>query len=760
MVFAATAVTRGRGRALVTETGERTEVGTIARLTGDARPPATPLQRRLGRLSGVMVGLGLAITVVLTAGMLARDTALEEAFLVGVAVAVAAVPEGLAATVTIALAQGARAMAASGAIVRRLAAVETIGAATVIAADKTGTLTVNRLRIAGIAPSPGHSADQVVEAGVLASSAELLDGAGEPRVAGDPVDGAFVLAASTMGARDPRAHGGRRLVVEIPFDPMRKRQTAAYREADRFHIVVKGAPEMLLTRARLTDEERRRHADEAAAWAAEGLRVLAVAERWTDEVTDDEDKLDADLELVGLVGLHDPLRATAPGSIRRAREAGIKVAILTGDHPVTAAATAAALDLGDGDPVTGAALAAMEGDVLGDAVEARDVFARVTPTDKLRVVEALQARGHVVAVTGDGINDAPALRRADVGVAMGSSGTEAAREAADLVLTDDDFSTIVRAVHEGRRIDANVRKFVAFLLSANLGEVVLFGICVLGGLGAPMTVAQVLVVNLLTDGLPAIALSRDPASPDTMRATPRGRDGLFSSRFGVALASAGVGVGVVATCAYGLGRAFDPGAAQTMAFTTVAVAELALVFSLRSTDLPAWRCPRNATLGWSVLASAFVVALAVYVPSIAESLGTKALGGRQVAIVTGLALLPAVLFEAGKALRRIRRGADGGPIRGNPEARSGTPPMAGSETGAKIGEMTGRTTQSDTGFRAKPGDWVVVHRHTVGEHERNGLILEVLGTPGHERYRVRWDEEHESIFYPGPDSSIRREGSQ
>ena len=282
------------------------------------------------------------------------------------------------------------------------------------------------------------------------------------------------------------------------------------------------------------------------------------------------------------------------------------------------------------------------------------VFARVTPADKLRLVEALQAGGHVVAVTGDGINDTPALRRADVGVAMGSSGTEAAREAADLVLTDDDFSTIVRAIHEGRRIDENVRKFVAFLLSANLGEVVLFGIAVLGGLGAPMTVAQVLVVNLLTDGLPAIALSRDPASPDAMRRRPRAREGLFSPRFRLALVGTGAAVGLAATCAYAVGREVAPSAAQTMAFATIALSELALVFSLRSTFAPAWRGPRNAALGWSVLASAVVVALCLYVPRLGEPLGTTALDAPELAIVVVLALVPAALFEAAKALRRLR----------------------------------------------------------------------------------------------------------
>jgi Ca2+-transporting ATPase len=440
-------------------------------------------------------------------------------------------------------------------------------------------------------------------------------------------------------------------VLEIPFDPARARQTAVYREDERFRVVVKGAPERLFERSRLSAEMQRRYADRAASWAAEGLRVLAVGERLANELPGDENEIDADIELVGLVGLRDPLRSTAAESVRRARAAGVKVAMLTGDHPLTAASIARALDLGESMPVTGAELATMSNAELGNATATSDVFARVTPGDKLRIVETLQDAGHVVAVTGDGINDTPALRRADVGVAMGASGTEAAREAADIVLTDDDFSTIVRAIREGRRIDTNVRKFVAFLLSANLGEVVLFAVCVLGGLGVPMTVAQVLVVNLLTDGLPAIALSRDPTSPGTMRQPPRGRDRLFSLPFQLALLGAGAAVGLAATCAFVLGREVAPDTSQTMAFATIAIAELALVFSLRSTVDAAWRGPRNAALELSVLASVLIVVLALYVPSIASLLETTSLGVRELGIVAGLALVPMVLFEAGKAVR-------------------------------------------------------------------------------------------------------------
>ena len=294
--------------------------------------------------------------------------------------------------------------------------------------------------------------------------------------------------------------------------------------------------------------------------------------------------LEQDLRVVGLVALHDPLRATAAAAVAEARSAGLRVEMVTGDHPVTAAAIGRVLDLPEWA-----------------------IHARVTPAEKLRLVESLQADGEVVALTGDGVNDAPALRRADIGVAMGRSGTEAAREAADLVLTDDDFATIVVAIREGRAIADNIRKFVAFLLSANLGEVALFAIAVLAGLGVPMTVVQVLLVNILTDGLPAIALTRDPAAPDTMRRPPERGDRLFPPRAWGALGAVGVLVALAALAAFLIGRSGSDEEAQTMAFATVALAELALVFSLRSPIRAAWEAPRNMYLVGSVVLSAALV---------------------------------------------------------------------------------------------------------------------------------------------------------
>jgi Ca2+-transporting ATPase len=627
MVWAGTSVTRGRGAVLVTATGIETELGAVTALAREAKSPPTPLQRELAALARLMVVMGVAITAVLTAGMLLRGAELHEAFLVGVAVAVAAVPEGLSATTTIALALGARAMARAGAIVRRLVAIETLGETTVICTDKTGTLTENSLRLARALSGAEGDERTLLAGAVLSSTAELISGEEGPRIVGDPVEGALLLAAMESGIRPDELLAGRHKVLEVPFEPERRRMAVVYEESTGRCAFVKGAPEVVFSLAAETPSQELVAA--AAQWAAEGLRVLAVGERRLSGTVMPDD-VESGLSVLGLVALHDPLRPAAPAAIDAARDAGIRVCMLTGDHPETARTI---------------------GHVLG--LSTSDVFARVTPIEKLRLVEELQAAGEVVAVTGDGINDAPALRRADVGVAMGRSGTEAAREASGIVLTDDDFATVIAAVREGRRIADNIRKFVAFLLSANFGEVVLFTLAVLGGLGAPMTVVQVLTINVLTDGLPALALARDPASPETMRLGPR-RGGVLPPAMRPLLAAAGVLVGIVGLAAFLAGRAFGGGVAQTMAFATIGLAELTFVFTCRSVREPAWRVPSNRSLLAGVAASLVVLASTLYAPGLQDAFATVALSLEQVAVVAGLALAPFLTVEAGKAAIRLR----------------------------------------------------------------------------------------------------------
>ena len=623
MLYAGTGVTRGRGHALVCATGTATELGQIEALAAAAKPPPTPLQRRLAVLTRQMVVGGILLTVALAAAMALRGAPLHDAFLVGVAVAVAAVPEGLAATVTAALALGARSLARRGAIVRRLDAIVTLGETTVICTDKTGTLTENQIRVAAVRPVAGEDEQRLLEAAVLASAARASD---DGQVLGDPVETALLLAAMERGLSPSELLTARTIVHELPFDSDRKRMTVVYTDARGRRAFSKGAPEVVAASAAVADPDLLAL---AAAWASEGFRVLAVATGALGPAAPLDDTVEDGLELLGLIALHDPLRPGAGAAIDEARRAGIAVRMLTGDHPATARTIGHALGLA-----------------------ATDVLARATPASKLALVEELQAQGEVVAVTGDGVNDAPALRRADVGVAMGRSGTEAAREAAAIVLTDDDFATIIAAIREGRRIGDNIRKFVAFLLSANLGEVLVFTVAIAAGLGAPLAVVHVLLVNLVTDGLPALALGQDPASAETMRSGPRRSTRLFDRRLWLALGLVGLLVGCATFAAFAAGRALDGDAAQTMAYATLALSELALAFGIRSASVAAWRLPVNRWVVASTLGAAIFVAASIYLPAAHEPFATVDLGDWQALIVVALALLPLAVVELLKALRR------------------------------------------------------------------------------------------------------------
>ena len=615
MIFGGTGATRGHAVAVVTATGAESEVGRLTALMQGIRRLPTPLQRRLGSLARAMAVGGGILTLVLGGMLWAQGSSAQEAFLVGVAVAVAAVPEGLVATVTIALALGAHAMATRGAIVRRISAVETAGQATVICADKTGTLTENRLRLVSTSPAPGSTPRDVIANAILASSGGVSD----------PVEAAIAEAAAAHGLEGRRTEPAEH---EIPFDAVRKRMTVVLSRAEGRVAFVKGAPELVIERSH-DDVARAQLEATAQAWAEEGLRVLAVARRDLPPDTRlDELDIERDLSLVGLVALHDPLRSGAAEAVEETRTVGVRLKMLTGDHPATARAIAGSLGMAE-----------------------EDVHARITPADKLRIVEELQNRGEVVAVTGDGVNDAPALRRADVGIAMGRSGAEAAREASDIVLTNDELGTIVAAIREGRRIYDNITKFVAFLLSANLGEVVLFAVAILAGLGAPMTIVQVLVINLATDGLPAVALARDPALPGRERLLRPRTHALLSGRMWIALGTVGLLVGASAFAAFLVGRALGGDAAQTMAFLTVGLAELGFVFSCRSILLPAWRVSWNPYLAWSVVASAVVLLLVVYLPA-HGAFGTVALGGIELATAVALAFVPVTVVELAKAAFR------------------------------------------------------------------------------------------------------------
>jgi Ca2+-transporting ATPase len=698
--YLGTVVTAGRGRMLVTATGRATEVGRIGALLEEAEAPTTPLERRLDQLGRTLIGVVLVVAAVVVVVGTLRGHALLEMVGVGLALAIAAVPEGLPAVATMTLALGVQRMARAQAVVRRLPAVETLGATTVICTDKTGTLTRNEMTVrcvvvtgrrvdvtgAGYAPEGGFERDgravdpdadpllrAVLQAGALCNDAHLVHEApgDEPTVLGDPTEAALLVAARKAGVDLETLRAAHPRVDEVPFHAAARWMATVHRSGDGTVTYAKGAPAEVLRRCHavardrgvepLDDAARERWLARADGLADEALRVLAVAMRSGDGVAGGDGFV-----LLGLVGMGDPLRGEAERAVARCRAAGIRTVLITGDHPRTASVIAArlGLDLGlDGAPQRTWSGPELEGrDVAGwrAAVADAAVFARVAPEHKLRIVEALQARGEVVAMTGDGVNDAPALRAADIGIAMGRSGTEVAKEAAAMVLRDDDFGTIVRAVEQGRVIYANVRRFAHYLFSCNLSEVlVVFGAIVVG-LPLPLAALQILWLNLVTDVFPALALALEPSDPDAMRQPPRPpKEPLLTRAYvttivwqGVVLAGATLAAFVVALGWYGHGEGLAR--AGTIAFATLALTQVAHTFDARSLRgsafAPGYR--GNRWLWGAVAVCVGLQLLAVYLPGLQRVLGTVPLTARDWALVGPLALLPVAVTEVVKGVGR------------------------------------------------------------------------------------------------------------
>lgn len=575
MAFMGTAVTYGRGEIAVSAIGLETQLGKIAKMLMDVEEGTTPLQRRLNALSFALVrGAILVVVIVFITGLL-RGFTLPEMLITAISLAVAAVPEGLPAIITISLSLGAARMVRRHALIRRLPAVETLGSVTTICSDKTGTLTKNEMT-ATLLALPGH--DDVTVTGIgyeaegefrsegktldpktdmavarflkamaLDTDAYLEKENGHTKVVGDTTEGALLVAAQKVGWTREFLEKDLKRVAELPFSSERKAMTTIHDvESDEnrqlfgnheFVAITKGAPDRLLQWATheympdglvpLSDERRQTWQEQIDKMASKGLRVLGVAFRSLDKVPEEiTPEIERDLTLIGLVGILDPARPEARDAVRVAREAGIRSIMITGDHALTAEAIAT--DLGiiqEGEKaVTGNEIEKMSDQELAEAVKRTSTFARVSPEHKLRLVKVLQDQGQVVAMTGDGVNDAPALKQADIGVAMGITGTEVSKGAADMVLTDDNFASIVAAVEEGRVIYDNIRKFVMFLLSSNVGEILVMFVGILIGLPIPLLAIQILWVNLVTDGLPAIALGFEPGEPDIMRRKPRPKD--------------------------------------------------------------------------------------------------------------------------------------------------------------------------------------------------------------------------------------------
>jgi P-type Ca2+ transporter type 2C len=682
MAYAGTVVTYGRGRGVVVATGIQTEFGRIAQLLQSVETTRTPLQQNLDRVGHVLARASLVIVVLVVALGLLRGEPFVKMLVFGIALAVAVVPEALPAVVTISLAIGVRRMVKRHALIRRLPAVETLGSTTVICSDKTGTLTkdemtARRIFVAGRVfeisgagyepvgafspPATDESLSQLLRAAALASDAYVVYDESTRRwdVRGDPTEGALVVAAAKAGLKKAELDEEFPRTDEIPFTSESKRMTTIHRTPQGSVAYSKGAPEVVLSACTLAAPEREAVLEAARHMAGDALRVLAVAMK----PAAGRDTAEHDMTFLGLVGMIDPPRPEAAAAVQKCREAGIRVVMITGDHPTTARAVARELGiLAAGRVVTGVELEKMDDAEFAREVESIDVYARVSPEHKLRVVSALQKRGHVVAMTGDGVNDAPTLKKADIGIAMGITGTDVTKEASSMTLTDDNFASIVAAVEEGRGVFGNIKKFLAFLLSCNVGEVGLMAGAALLGLPLPLSAVQILYVNLATDGLPALALAVDPPEKDLMRRPPRPpSEGIFTRPVVVLMALGGLWTTLASLGLFAwqvqAGRQVEE--AMTMAFAVLVLVQFFNAFNFRSDRHSALSRPfANRWLNLAVVSETLMLVAVVTVPSLEKAFGLRPLAWADWLLVTAAAAAVVPVIEVGKWLQRRRQGAD------------------------------------------------------------------------------------------------------
>jgi Ca2+-transporting ATPase len=692
----------------------------------------TPLQRRLDQFGRALGWAALGICgLVFVIGWL-RGTPALEMFIIAVSLAIAAVPEGLPAVVTISLALGMREMIKRNALIRRLSSVETLGSATVICSDKTGTLTQNEMTVTRVAvdgefitiTGGGYTPqgefkrdDEVIDlseypailtalwVGALNNDATLeltgyKDGETTYRMVGDPTEGSLIVAAAKAGALPTPLNQAYPRVKEIPFDSERKRMVTVHtvrdprpedispfydRRASQWYVVTeKGAPDVVLQQCSsyqnrndqavpIDDEQRRRIMAANDAMTKDALRVLGVAYKVVHAIDEDEngeidgDNLEKDLTFVGLIGMIDPPRSEVSAALDKAKQAGIRTLMITGDYPNTARAIADQIGLlQEGHQVlAGSDLNKIDDDGLNQAISHTDVFARVSPQHKVRIVQALRSRGEVVAMTGDGVNDAPSIKQADIGIAMGITGTDVAKETADMVLTDDNYASIVSAVEQGRIIYSNIRKFVYYLLSCNLAEIAIIFLATLAGLPSPLTAIQLLWLNLITDGAPALALGVEKGDPDIMNQPPRPpQEPIINRIMRLGIGVQTVFITAVTLIAYVVGLNAYPENTQlaaTMAFVTLSFSELLRAFTARSEYYPIFKIGifSNRSMNIAVVSSLLLLLAVIYAPFLQPIFDTQPLGLEQWRVVLPLLFIPATAAEFSKSFLLSRRATKG-----------------------------------------------------------------------------------------------------
>ncbi|MEC5422752.1 calcium-translocating P-type ATPase, SERCA-type [Virgibacillus sp. C22-A2] len=688
MAFMGTLVTRGSGIGIVVGTGMNTIMGQIASLMVNTKKAITPLERKLAELGKILIVVALLLTAMVVFLGVYQGHPVYNMFLAGVSLAVAAIPEGLPAIVTVALSLGVQRMIKKKAIVRKLSAVETLGCASVICSDKTGTMTENQMTVKEIYLNGQHmyvtgdgydirgdyflnknkvdnsfpNLEKMLLYGMLCNNATLNIKKGKYFVDGDPTDGALLVAARKIGLT-AMIEEDYRIIKELPFDSDRKRMSVVVEDENSMrYLITKGAPDVLLPRCTfhlgesgrslLKAEDKNRISQSVNTMADKALRTIAISMKSLSKNEDLETAfLENDLTFIGLYGMIDPPRKEVKSAIEECRQAGIKTVMITGDHVKTARAIAKNLNLlpEDGLVLEGYQLNQMSVSDLEEKIEDTYVFARVTPEHKLKIVKAFQKKGHIVAMTGDGVNDAPAIKASDIGISMGISGTDVTKEASSLVLMDDNFATIKSAIQEGRNIYENIRKFIRYLLASNVGEILVMLFAMLLGMPLPLVPVQILWVNLVTDGLPAMALGLDQSEGDVMKQSPRNqREGIFSRGLGYKIISRGVLIGIVTLIAFMLAYQDNPENlvyGQTIAFTTLVMAQLIHVFDCRSEKSVFSRNPfENMYLVLAVLSSLLLLLVVIYWEPLQPIFHTTALSLRDWMLIGVLSALPTVLF--------------------------------------------------------------------------------------------------------------------